>query len=202
MLRARNRVTCALDSVHQGDRDGEKGGYHINAVGTATQWQAIGCAAKISESLLLPVLEAMLHQFPFRLQGFPAGNGSEYNQSHCRQAAGKTADRVHQIARQSEPGHRAGGRQKRSGDREIDRLRPHSPPARRNRAEVLCGASESVAETFTGRADLRPAVWRRAASLNGATRPAIMLRKTQVAATGGAVLADQPGVGATGPPAA
>ena len=27
---------------------------------------------------ILPVLEAMLHQFPFRILGFHADNGSEY----------------------------------------------------------------------------------------------------------------------------
>jgi transposase InsO family protein len=67
-----------VDTVHQGDWDGEKGVYHINAVDTVTQWQVIGCAAKISEQFLIPVLEAMLHQFPFRIQGFHADNGSEF----------------------------------------------------------------------------------------------------------------------------
>jgi len=67
-----------VDTVHQGDWDGEKGVYHINAVDTVTQWQVIGCAAKISERFLIPVLEAMLHQFPFRIQGFHADNGSEF----------------------------------------------------------------------------------------------------------------------------
>jgi hypothetical protein len=67
-----------VDTVHQGDWDGEKGVYHINAVDTVTQWQVIGCAAKISEQYLIPVLEAMLHQFPFRIQGFHSDNGSEF----------------------------------------------------------------------------------------------------------------------------
>jgi transposase InsO family protein len=67
-----------VDTVHQGDWGGEKGVYHINAVDTVTQWQVIGCAAKISEQFLIPVLEAMLHQFPFRIQGFHADNGSEF----------------------------------------------------------------------------------------------------------------------------
>jgi transposase InsO family protein len=43
-----------------------------------TQWQVVGCASKISEQYLLPVLEAILHQFPFRILGFHADNGSEY----------------------------------------------------------------------------------------------------------------------------
>jgi hypothetical protein len=67
-----------VDTVHQGDWDGEKGVYHINAVDTVTQWQVIGSVAKISEQFLIPVLEAMLHQFPFRIQGFHSDNGSEF----------------------------------------------------------------------------------------------------------------------------
>jgi len=67
-----------VDTVHQGDWEGEKGVYHINAVDTVTQWEIVGCAARISEQHLLPVLEAMLHQFPFRILGFHADNGSEY----------------------------------------------------------------------------------------------------------------------------
>jgi transposase InsO family protein len=67
-----------VDTVHQGDWEGEKGVYHINAVDTVTQWEIIGCAERISEQHLLPVLEAMLHQFPFRILGFHADNGSEY----------------------------------------------------------------------------------------------------------------------------
>jgi transposase InsO family protein len=67
-----------VDTVHQGDWEGEKGVYHINAVDAVTQWEIIGCAPKISEQYLLPVLEAMLHQFPFLILGFHADNGSEF----------------------------------------------------------------------------------------------------------------------------
>ncbi len=67
-----------VDTVHQGDWEGEKGVYHINAVDAVTQWEIVGCAARISEQYLLPVLEAMLHQFPFRILGFHADNGSEF----------------------------------------------------------------------------------------------------------------------------
>lgn len=67
-----------VDTVHQGDWDGAKGVYHLNAVDTVTQWQVIGCASQISEHYLLPVLEAILHQFPFRILGFHSDNGSEY----------------------------------------------------------------------------------------------------------------------------
>jgi hypothetical protein len=67
-----------IDTVHQGDWDGAKGLYHINAVDAVTQWQVVGCASKISEHFLIPVLEAMLHQFPFQVRGFHADNGSEF----------------------------------------------------------------------------------------------------------------------------
>ena len=67
-----------VDTVHQGHPDGRPGLYHINAVDTVTQWQVIGCVETISENHLLPVLEAMLHQFPFVIRGFHSDNGSEF----------------------------------------------------------------------------------------------------------------------------
>ena len=67
-----------VDTVHQGDWDGVKGVYHINAVDTVTQWQVVGCVSQISERYLVPVLEAMLEQFPFVVLGFHADNGSEF----------------------------------------------------------------------------------------------------------------------------
>jgi len=67
-----------VDTVHQGDWDGAKVVYHINAVDAVTQWQVVGCTSKISEAYLLPVLEAVLAQFPFMILGFHADNGSEY----------------------------------------------------------------------------------------------------------------------------
>ena len=67
-----------IDSVHQGDQDGAKGLYHINAVDCVTQWQVVATAQTISEAHLLPVIEQMLEQFPFELHGFHADNGSEY----------------------------------------------------------------------------------------------------------------------------
>lgn len=67
-----------IDTVHQGDWEGVKGVYHINAVDAVTQWEVVGCVARISELHLLPVLEAVLHQFPFRILGVHTDNGSEY----------------------------------------------------------------------------------------------------------------------------
>lgn len=67
-----------VDSVHQGDRDKEKGVYHINLVDEVTQWEIVLCVEGISEYFLLPALEAALDAFPFRLQNFHSDNGSEY----------------------------------------------------------------------------------------------------------------------------
>ncbi|PZR75299.1 MAG: integrase [Chthoniobacterales bacterium] len=67
-----------VDTVHQGDREGQKGLYHVNAVDEVTQWQIVGATAFISEAWLMPVLEAMLEQFPFTIRGFHSDNGSEF----------------------------------------------------------------------------------------------------------------------------
>jgi transposase InsO family protein len=67
-----------VDTVHQGDGDGVKGVYHINAVDEVTQWQVVGATPQISEAWLIPVLKAMLAQFPFRIRGFHSDNGSEF----------------------------------------------------------------------------------------------------------------------------
>ena len=67
-----------IDSVHQGDHDGIKGLYHINAVDCVTQWQVVATVQTISEAYMLPVIEQMLAQFPFEIVGFHADNGSEY----------------------------------------------------------------------------------------------------------------------------
>lgn len=67
-----------IDSVHQGDLDGVKGLYYINAVDCVTQWELVASCEKLSEAFLLPVIEQLLNGFPFVLHGFHADNGSEY----------------------------------------------------------------------------------------------------------------------------
>lgn len=67
-----------VDSVHQGDRDLEKGVYYINMVDEVTQWEVIGCVEGISEQFLEPLLLELLNRFPFRILGFHSDNGSEY----------------------------------------------------------------------------------------------------------------------------
>jgi transposase InsO family protein len=67
-----------VDSVHQGDKDGEKGVYHINFVDEVTQWEVVVAVEGISERFMLPALEAALAFFPFVILNFHADNGSEY----------------------------------------------------------------------------------------------------------------------------
>jgi len=67
-----------IDSVHQGDLDGVKGVYHINAVDCVTQMQFVATCEKISEAYLLPVIRQLLDGFPFVILGFHSDNGSEY----------------------------------------------------------------------------------------------------------------------------
>ncbi len=67
-----------VDSVHQGDLDGIKGVYHITCVDAVSQWQVQSCVQGISEAFLLPVLEMVIDQFPFQIEGFHSDNGSEY----------------------------------------------------------------------------------------------------------------------------
>jgi hypothetical protein len=67
-----------VDSVHQGDRDGQKGVYHINIVDEVTQFEWVGCVETISELHLKPLLLNLLSQIPFIIWNFHSDNGSEY----------------------------------------------------------------------------------------------------------------------------
>ena len=67
-----------IDTVHQGDLDGKKGVYHINAVDEVTQFEIVATVEKISELYLIPILEKMIEQFPFVILNFHSDNGSEY----------------------------------------------------------------------------------------------------------------------------
>jgi transposase InsO family protein len=67
-----------IDTVHQGDFEGEKGAYHINVADETLQWEIAGCTQRISEFYLLPLLKDILDQFPCRLVNFHSDNGSEF----------------------------------------------------------------------------------------------------------------------------
>ncbi len=67
-----------IDTVHQGDQDGMKGVYHINAIDIVTQWELVASVERISEAFLLPVIALLLEGFPFAIRGFHSDSGSEY----------------------------------------------------------------------------------------------------------------------------
>lgn len=74
-----------IDTVHQGDLDGHKGVYHINAVDEVTQFEVVISVEKISEAYLIPALKSLLAEFPFNIINFHSDNGSEYvNQTVAR----------------------------------------------------------------------------------------------------------------------
>ena len=59
-----------IDPVHQGDINGQKRVYHINAVDEIAQWEIVASVERISEAYLVLALESMLVQFPFIIRGF------------------------------------------------------------------------------------------------------------------------------------
>ena len=67
-----------LDTVHQGDLDGTKGVYHLNAVDKVTQWELLQCVPRINELYVQPAIAALPRLFPFRLHGVHTDNGSEF----------------------------------------------------------------------------------------------------------------------------
>jgi hypothetical protein len=67
-----------VDSVHQGDKDKEKGVYHVHLVDEVTQFDVQLATEGISEHFLLPILEEALSLFPFLILNFHSDNGSEY----------------------------------------------------------------------------------------------------------------------------
>ena len=66
------------DTVHQGDKDGKKGVYHINNVDEITQWEVIVAVENIKESSVEPALDEAFELFPFIIKNFHSDNGGEY----------------------------------------------------------------------------------------------------------------------------
>jgi len=60
-----------VDTVHQKDV------YHINAVDEITQWKVAVCVAQICDACMIPALELMLSQFPFKIFNFHSDRGGE-----------------------------------------------------------------------------------------------------------------------------
>lgn len=67
-----------VDTVHQGDKEGERGVYHINITDIVSQFEFIGAVDAISERFMEPILKELLKKFPFAIIEFHSDNGSEY----------------------------------------------------------------------------------------------------------------------------
>jgi len=126
-----------VDTVHQGDLDGVKGVYHINAVDEVTQWQVVGATSQISEAFLIPVLEAMLGQFPFRILGFHSDNGSEFINHTIAELLQQVADRTDQIAAATLQRQWTGGGQEWRCGAQTHGVHTHRGAARGGGASVL-----------------------------------------------------------------
>lgn len=94
-LCARRPHLIRINSVHQDDYDGIKGLYHINAVDSVTQWEALASAQTISEAYLLPVIEQMREPLPFEIAGFLADNCNEYINHRGAKLLQQVQGRVH-----------------------------------------------------------------------------------------------------------
>lgn len=67
-----------VDSVHGGEKEGEKGVYYINLVDELLQWEIVVCVEGISERYLKGVWEDLEDMFPFVIHQFHSDNGSEF----------------------------------------------------------------------------------------------------------------------------
>lgn len=66
------------DTVHQGDKDGKKGVYHINNVDEITQWEVIVAVENIQEASVEPALDEAFSLFPFIIRNLHSDNGGEF----------------------------------------------------------------------------------------------------------------------------
>lgn len=67
-----------VDTVHQGDRNGAKGVYHINTISQITQYECVGAVPEITYEFMIPILRKIIETYPFKILGFHCDNGSEY----------------------------------------------------------------------------------------------------------------------------
>ncbi|MDE0082856.1 MAG: hypothetical protein OXT72_09435 [Gammaproteobacteria bacterium] len=66
-----------FDTFRGGGRNGEKGAYDIDVVDEVTQFQEFAAVPRITGYFMVPVFEALVGAFPFRVLGFHADNGSD-----------------------------------------------------------------------------------------------------------------------------
>jgi len=71
-----------IDTVHQGDLDGEKPIYDINAIDKISQFEIVVSVEKTSENYLISLLVELLSASPFVIKNFHSENDSEYIDHH------------------------------------------------------------------------------------------------------------------------
>lgn len=89
-----------VDSVHQGDKDGEKGVYFINIVDEVLQMEFVFCVPAISVKYIKKVLKDMMGLCPIKIINFHSDNGSEY----INYVVSDLLNRVHIGQTKSRPG--------------------------------------------------------------------------------------------------
>ena len=114
-----------IDTVHQGDQDGRKGLYHINAVDQVTQWEIVAAAPQISELLADAGAGSHARAVSVRDPRLSFRQRQRVHQLHRGPAAEQTADRTDQVAGASLRRQRFGGIQERSHHPQAHRFRLH-----------------------------------------------------------------------------
>ena len=101
-----------IDTVHQGDQDGRKGLYHINAVDQVTQWETVAATPQISELWLLAGAGSPTRPISVRDSRFSIRQWQRIYQLQRRRAVEQTAHRTNQVAPAPFRRQRPGGIQK------------------------------------------------------------------------------------------
>lgn len=122
------RTSGGVDTVHQGDRDGVKGLYHLNLVDAVIPFPCVGSVGRISEHVLLSVLAARLDAFPCVILGCHRDNGSAYLNARVAARLAKLHAEFTQ-SRAPHPRQRPGRESERLGRPPAPRLPP--PPGSR-----------------------------------------------------------------------
>ena len=104
-----------IDTVHQ-ETEMRQGVVSHQRRGSSHAMQVVGATPHISEAWLLPVLEAMLEQFPFRIPAAFIPTMQRVHQLSSFRFIEQTPDRADQVAATSFRRQRLGGVQERVGD--------------------------------------------------------------------------------------
>ena len=67
-----------VDTVHQGDYEGQKGVYHLDLVDEVLQWQVPFSVEELAMNTVGPAIEKALEYFPFIIQGMHSDPGGEF----------------------------------------------------------------------------------------------------------------------------